>query len=46
MVGSELDHLLGAGVGHGADELAGNEHLQHGGVQPYGYDLAGQVPAG
>ena len=26
-VGSELDHLLGAAAGHGADELAGEVHL-------------------
>jgi hypothetical protein len=45
-VGSELDHLLGAGAWHGADELAGEEDLEHGGVQPDGDDLAGEVPAG
>jgi hypothetical protein len=45
-VGAELDHLLGAGAGHGADELAGEEDLEHGWVQPHGDDLAGQVPAG
>jgi hypothetical protein len=45
-VGAELDHLLGAGAGHGADELSGEEHLQHGRVEPDGDDLAGEVPAG
>jgi hypothetical protein len=45
-VGAELDHLLGVGAGDGADELAGEEHLEHGGMQPHGDDLAGQVPAG
>jgi hypothetical protein len=30
----------------GADELAGEEDLEHGGVEPHGDDLAGQVPAG
>jgi hypothetical protein len=30
----------------GADELAGEEDLEHGGVEPDGDDLAGQVPAG
>jgi len=45
-VGSELDDLLGTGAGHGADELAGEEHLQHARVEPDGDDLAGQVPAG
>ena len=45
-VGSELDHLLGAGAWHGADELAGEEHLEHGGVEPDGDDLAGEVSAG
>jgi hypothetical protein len=33
-VGSELDHLLGAAAGDRADELAGEEHLEHGGVHP------------
>jgi hypothetical protein len=42
----ELDHLLGAATRHGADELAGEEHLQHGRVQSDGGDLAGEVPAG
>ena len=54
MVGSELDDLLGAGAWHGADELAGEEHLERGGeehlerggVEPDGDDLAGEVPAG
>ena len=45
-VGSELDDLLGAGAGHGADQLAGEEYLQDAGVDPDGDDLAGQVPAG
>ena len=45
-VGSELDHRLGAAAGHGADELAGEVHLEHGGVQLDGDDLAGEVPAG
>ena len=45
-VGAELDDLLGAGAGHGPDELAGEEDLEHAGVQPDGDDLAGQVPAG
>jgi hypothetical protein len=45
-VGAELDHLLGAVAWHGADELAGEEDLEHGGVEPHGDDLAGQVPAG
>ena len=45
-VGAELDHLLGAVAWHGADELAGEEDLEHGGVQPDGDDLAGEVPAG
>jgi hypothetical protein len=44
-VGAELDHLLGAASGDGADELAGEEHLQHGGVEPDGDDLAGEVLA-
>jgi hypothetical protein len=45
-VGAELDHLLGAAAWHGADELAGEEHLEHGGVEPDGDDLAGEVPTG
>jgi hypothetical protein len=45
-VGLELDHLLGAAPGDGADELTGEEHLQHGRVQSDGDDLAGEVPAG
>jgi hypothetical protein len=45
-VGSELDHLLGGGAGYGADELAGEEDLQHGGVELDGHDLASEVPAG
>jgi hypothetical protein len=45
-VGAELDHLLGAAARDGADELAGEEHLQHGGVEPDGDDLAGEVLAG
>ena len=45
-VGAELDDLLGAGAGHGADELASKEHLEHAGVQPHGDDLAGEVSAG
>ena len=45
-VGAELDHLLGAGAGHGADELAGEEHLEHAGVELDGDDLAGEVAAG
>jgi hypothetical protein len=45
-VGAELDHLLGAAARDGADELAGEEHLEHGGVEPDGDDLAGEVPAG
>ena len=45
-MGAELDHLLGAGAWHGADELAGEEDLEHAGVQPDGDDLAGEVPAG
>ena len=42
----ELDHLLGGAPRHRADQLAGEEHLQHGRVQPDGDDLAGEVPAG
>jgi hypothetical protein len=45
-VGSELDDLLGAGARHGADELAGGEDLEDGGVQLDGDDLAGEVSAG
>jgi hypothetical protein len=30
-VGAELDHLVGAAARHGADELAGEEDLEHGG---------------
>ena len=45
-VGAELDYLLGAAAWHGADELAGEEDLEHGWVEPHGDDLAGQVPAG
>jgi hypothetical protein len=45
-VGSELDHLLGAGPWDGADELAGEEDLEDGGVEPDGDDLAGEVAAG
>ena len=45
-VGSELDHLLGATPRDGADELAGEEDLEHGRVQPDGDHLAGEVPAG
>ena len=45
-VGSELDHLLGAGARDGADELAGEEDLEHAGVEPDGDDLAGEVAAG
>jgi hypothetical protein len=45
-VGAELDHLLGAAARDGADELAREEYLQHGGMQPDGDDLAGEVPAG
>jgi hypothetical protein len=45
-VGAELDHLLGAGAWHGADQLPGEEDLEHGGVEPDGDDLAGEVPAG
>jgi hypothetical protein len=45
-VGAELDHLLGAASGDGADELAGEEDLQQSGVQPDGDDLAGEVSAG
>jgi hypothetical protein len=45
-VGAELDDLLGAGVGHGADQLAGEEDLQDAGVESDGDDLAGEVPAG
>jgi hypothetical protein len=45
-VGAELDHLLGAGGWQGADELAGEEDLEHGGLEPDGDDLAGEVPAG
>jgi hypothetical protein len=41
-----LDHLLGAGAGYGADQLVGEQDLQHGGVEPDGDDLAGEVPAG
>jgi hypothetical protein len=46
LVGSELDHLFGAAPRDRADELAGEEHLEHGGVEPDGDDLAGEVPAG
>jgi len=45
-VGAELDHLLGAAARDSADELAGEEHLQHAGMQADGDDLAGEVPAG
>ena len=45
-VGAELDDLLGAGVWQGADELAGEEDLEHGRVQLDGDDLAGEVSAG
>jgi len=45
-VGAELDHLFGAGVWQGADELAGVEDLEHAGVEPDGDDLAGEVSAG
>jgi hypothetical protein len=45
-VGSELDHLFGAAARDGADELAGEEHLEHGGVELDGDDLAGEVAAG
>ncbi len=45
-VGAELDHLLGAVAGDGADQLASEEDLQDGGVEPDGDDLAGEVPAG
>jgi hypothetical protein len=41
-----LDDLLGAAAGDGADELAGEEHLEHGWVGPDGDDLAGEVAAG
>jgi hypothetical protein len=44
-VGAELDDLLGAAVGDGADQLAGEEGLEHGGVEPDAGDLAGEVPA-
>jgi hypothetical protein len=44
-VGSELDHLLGAVPRHGADELAGEEHLEQGRLQAHGDHLAGEVPA-
>ena len=46
LVGSELDHLLGAGAWHGTDELAGEEHLEDAGVELDGDDLAGEVAAG
>ena len=45
-VSSELDDLLGAGARDGADQSAGEEDLEHGGVEPDGDDLAGEVPAG
>jgi hypothetical protein len=45
-VGAELDDLLGAASGDGAEELAGEEDLQQGGVEPDGDDLAGEVSAG
>jgi hypothetical protein len=45
-VGSELDHLLGAAAWDGADELAGEQDLEDGGVQSDGDDLAGEVAAG
>jgi hypothetical protein len=45
LVGSELDHLLGAAPRDRSDELAGEEHLQDGRVQVHGDDLAGEVPA-
>jgi hypothetical protein len=32
--------------GNRADELAGEEDLQHRRVQPHGDDLAGEVPTG
>jgi hypothetical protein len=41
-----LDHLLGAGAWDGADELAGEEDLEDGGVQSDNDDLAGEVAAG
>jgi hypothetical protein len=44
--GAELDDLLGAVAGDGAEQLAGEEDLEHGGVEPDGDDLAGEVPAG
>jgi hypothetical protein len=34
------------GWGHGADELAGEEHLQDAGAEPDGDELAGEVSAG
>jgi hypothetical protein len=46
LVGLELDHFLGAGVWNGADELAGEEHLEDGGVELDGDDLAGGVSVG
>jgi len=46
LVGSELDHLLGAAAGDGADELAGDEDLEDGGVQSDGDDVASAVAAG
>jgi hypothetical protein len=48
-VGSELDHLLGAAPWHGADELAGEEHLQHGWVarsRPPLLDQVGEAEEG
>jgi hypothetical protein len=46
LVGAELDHLLGAAPRDRADQLAREEDLEHGGVQPHGDDLAGEVAAG
>jgi hypothetical protein len=45
-VGAELDHLLGAATRHGANQLAGEEDLEDGGVEPDGDDLAGEVSTG
>jgi hypothetical protein len=41
-----LDDLFGAAPRDRADELAGEQHLQHGRVEPDGDDLAGEVPVG
>jgi hypothetical protein len=41
-----LDDLLGAAARDSADQLASEDDLQDGGVEPDSDDLAGQVAAG